>query len=425
MASYYNEIDPQKAAWLRELIVRGTISPGDVDERSIADVRPDELAGYTQCHFFAGIGIWSYALRLAGWSDDREVWTGSCPCQPFSAAGKGEAFNDERHLWPEFFRLIEARRPIVCFGEQVASIDGLAWLDLVQSDLDDAGYTCGAVDLCAAGVGAPHRRQRLYWVADTEHAERRTKQQEHGNAHGRNGSGRRGDVGGMADDSRDGCGEERSLNGRIGPGFDASGHVNGMGNASGAGLEKRRCESGDAGQECASTERTGEVGRLGNAESIGRRRRENLSDTGGGNVHLDKQVRLAGWQTPHGPREHDSEVSESTYLGREVQLGAWPTPMAQTPAQDGYNEAGNTDSGRKTVEMCQWPVDPSTAFGETADWVLTRPQRVGDRPGLRPVERGAFPLAHGTSARVGRLRGYGDGIVAQAAQAFIEAYMKL
>ena len=123
--------------------------------------------GYTQCHFFAGIGIWSYALRLAGWPDDREVWTGSCPCQPFSAAGKGEAFDDERHLWPEFFRLIEARRPVVCFGEQVASIDGLAWLDLVQSDLDHAGYTCGAVDLCAAGFGAPHRRQRLYWVADT------------------------------------------------------------------------------------------------------------------------------------------------------------------------------------------------------------------------------------------------------------------
>ncbi len=50
---------------------------------------------------------------------------------------------------------------------------------------------------------------------------------------------------------------------------------------------------------------------------------------------------------------------------------------------------------------------------------------MGDSPGLRPVERGAFPLAHGTAARVGRLRGYGDGIVAQAAEAFIRAYMTL
>ena len=167
MPAYYNELDSKKAAWLRELISRGLIAPGDVDERSIVDVRPDDLRGYTQCHFFAGIGIWSYALRLAGWPDDREVWTGSCPCQPFSAAGKGEAFDDERHLWPDLFRLIEARRPVVCFGEQVASVDGLTWLDTVQSDLDDADYTCGAVDICAAGFGAPHRRQRLYWVADT------------------------------------------------------------------------------------------------------------------------------------------------------------------------------------------------------------------------------------------------------------------
>lgn len=122
--AYYNEIDKQKAAWLRELISRNLIAPGDVDERSIADVRPDDLRGYQQCHFFAGIGIWSYALRLAGWDDDREVWTGSCPCQPFSAVGKGEAFDDERHLWPVWFPLIEARRPIVVFGEQVSSIGG-------------------------------------------------------------------------------------------------------------------------------------------------------------------------------------------------------------------------------------------------------------------------------------------------------------
>lgn len=119
--SYYNEFDKQKAAWLRELIARNLIAPGDVDERSIHDVRPDDLRGYRQCHFFAGIGIWSYALRLAGWPDDREVWTGSCPCQPFSAAGKQEGFNDERHLWPEWFRLIQSCCPPVIFGEQVAS----------------------------------------------------------------------------------------------------------------------------------------------------------------------------------------------------------------------------------------------------------------------------------------------------------------
>lgn len=166
--NYYNEIDPHAAQWLRNLIDAGLIPAGDVDTRSIEDVTPNELRGYTQCHFFAGIGGWPLALHLAGWPDDRPVWTGSCPCQPFSQAGKGAGFADERHLWPAFFHLIEQCRPSVVFGEQVASKDGLAWLDLVQADLEGAGYACGAADLCAAGVGAPHIRQRLYWVAHAD-----------------------------------------------------------------------------------------------------------------------------------------------------------------------------------------------------------------------------------------------------------------
>jgi len=89
VTAYYNEIDPFAAQWLRNLIAAGHIAPGIVDERSIEDVIPEELEVYTQCHFFAGIGGWSYALRLAGWPDDKKVWTGSCPCQAFSNAGKG------------------------------------------------------------------------------------------------------------------------------------------------------------------------------------------------------------------------------------------------------------------------------------------------------------------------------------------------
>jgi DNA (cytosine-5)-methyltransferase 1 len=163
--AYYNEIDPIAAAWLRELINAGHIAPGEVDERDIRDVRPDDLAGFRQCHFFAGIGVWSYALRRAGWCDDREIWTASCPCQPFSTAGKNAGFEDDRHLWPAFNRLRAANRPVVAIGEQVASKDGLAWLDLVQADVEASGDAFGAVDICSAGFGAPHIRQRLHWVA--------------------------------------------------------------------------------------------------------------------------------------------------------------------------------------------------------------------------------------------------------------------
>jgi DNA (cytosine-5)-methyltransferase 1 len=166
MTAYYNEIEPYCADWLRNLIVEGLIAPGVVDERSITEVLPDDLKGFTQCHFFAGIGGWSYALRLAGWPDDRPAWTGSCPCQPFSVAGKAHGLGDERHLWPAFHRLVSECRPPVVLGEQVASKAGRYWLAGVRADLEGVGYAVGAADLCSAGVGAPHIRQRLYWVAD-------------------------------------------------------------------------------------------------------------------------------------------------------------------------------------------------------------------------------------------------------------------
>jgi DNA (cytosine-5)-methyltransferase 1 len=163
--AYYNENDEFAAAWLRELIAGGHIAYGVVDTRSICDVRPDDLAGFTQCHFFAGIGGWSYALRLAEWPDDRPVWTGSCPCQPFSTAGKQKGFDDERHLWPVWAKLIAERKPATIFGEQVASAK--LWLDGVYADLENQNYAVGAAVLPACSVDAPHRRDRLWFVADT------------------------------------------------------------------------------------------------------------------------------------------------------------------------------------------------------------------------------------------------------------------
>jgi len=163
----YNDVEPFVIPWLWNLMDVGLIREGLVDGRPIQELRSEDLNGVTQFHAFAGIGAWSYALRLAGWPDEVPVWTGSCPCQPFSCAGKKRGFKDELHLWPEWFRLIRECRPPVVFGEQVASPDGRAWIDLVSTEMEALGYSFGAADLCAAGIGAPHIRQRLWFVAIT------------------------------------------------------------------------------------------------------------------------------------------------------------------------------------------------------------------------------------------------------------------
>ncbi len=211
--NYYNENDKHAAAWLQNLINAGLIPPGFVDTRSITEVQPDDLREFTQCHFFAGIGGWPLALQLAGWPADRPVWTGSCPCQPYSAAGKQLGNADERNLWPAFFGLIREYRPVAVFGEQVASAIGHGWLDGISADLEAESYACGAVVLGAHSVGAPHIRQRLYWVADSEISRRR---QEYTN------------------DNRRHVGDQAQ---GVAPGFSAGGSGGGLANGLGQGLE--------------------------------------------------------------------------------------------------------------------------------------------------------------------------------------------
>jgi DNA (cytosine-5)-methyltransferase 1 len=176
MRNYLNEHDPHAAQWLRNLMADGLISEGKVDDRSIADVSTDDVRGFTQCHWFAGIAGWCEALRIAGWPADRPVWTGSCPCQPFSSPGKRKGQQDERHLWPEMFRLIRGIRPPVVFGEQVASAIGHGWFDGIRADLEGEGYAVWGAVLGAHSVGGCHVRQRLYWAASDSTVE-------HGRSH--------------------------------------------------------------------------------------------------------------------------------------------------------------------------------------------------------------------------------------------------
>ncbi len=370
MSAWYNENDPKAAAWLRELIKGGHIADGVVDERSIEDVLPNDLTDFTQCHFFAGIGGWSYALRLAGWPDDTPVWTGSCPCQPFSAAGKGGGFADERHLWPAWYWLVRECRPDTIFGEQVASPAGLGWFDTVQADMEAAAYSCVGFDLCAAGVGAPHIRQRLYWLA-------------HGAEQGRQSRRRISEAGDGGDAPRL---ESRRLR-------DAGGLAD-------TGSERRQQDTGSASSDEATDGRTGRKRSEsnGNNEPSGHGA-DNRLEYAESDGRLERRAESSEWRSIGGCGEgqlENSELSESTRLG---QHGGERLRQQET---EGLAGSGGRGSG----------------WGD-ADWIHCTDQK------YRPVEPGTFPLAHGIPGRVGLLRGYGNAIVPQVAAAFIEAAMHI
>ncbi|UUV43199.1 DNA methylase [Rhodobacter phage RcCWillis] len=354
--AYYNDFDEDSVAWLRELISRGLIAPGEVDPRSILEVTDSDLKGFTQCHFFAGIGGWSYALRLAGWPDDRPIWTGSPPCQPFSTAGRQEGRNDDRHLAPHFIHLVGAARPGMLFGEQVASAEIFgkvakpsrrnaatppqwAWLDDLSDRLEASRYTVGATDFASAGIGAPHIRQRTFFGAIA------SEWLEH---------------------------------------------------ASGDGWNERW------------------------AEPSGRRTACGRGDEWLADLHGDG--RLEGWEgQPSGRGDGslgdcaalwlgDGERAGLEGYGGDVHRGGEPRrvdPLAHGPV----GAAGPTIRGSEGP-------GPTNGFWRDADWLFCRDDR------FRPVEPGSFPLADGVSARVGRLRGYGNAINPWAASAFIQAFSK-
>jgi len=100
-----------------------------------------------------------------------DIITGGFPCQPFSVAGKQKGTSDDRHLWPEMFRIIKTFKPRFVIGENVRGIvniqDGVVF-ETVCTDLEDEGYEVQPFNIPAAGVGAPHRRERIWFIAVRE-----------------------------------------------------------------------------------------------------------------------------------------------------------------------------------------------------------------------------------------------------------------
>lgn len=394
--NYYNEFDHSAAEWLRELIADGSIPPGDVDERSITDVTATDLLGYTQCHFFAGIGGWSLALRLAGWPDNRPVWTGSCPCQCFSTAGKQRGFADERDLWPVFADLIRQCRPECVFGEQVENAIRHGWLDRVYADMEREGYAVGAHVLGAHSVGAPHRRYRLYWgavsVADnaSEQYERSGEPGENRSSKLANGYGN----GGMADGANDGRNERMQ------------GAEGSVGQGECRGLRESAGKSDDGGVD--DTEGIGR--RICDAANVGAADREV-------NALADASGRGCGVANGNGERQQERCISISMAPDEQREseaIGAELRSLSGLPPWSNSRFIYCRDGKVRRIPA-------ESLLLRMADGLS------GDVDGIGVAgisEVGGFPLTTKKEGRAMLLKGYGNAIVPEVASEFIGAFME-
>jgi len=463
MKHYYNDFSPEACAWVEQLIMEGLIPDGDVDCRSITEIQPNELTEYVSCHFFCGIAGWSLALHLAGWPTDKPVWTGSCPCQPFSSAGRQKGTDDERHLWPAFHRLIAECLPPTVFGEQVASAkvvgkvknpSGEVWVDGVRSDLERAGYAFGSGVLGAHSAGAPHIRQRLYWVAERVEKSLRTGAgglgrsscDEGGEPVGSRGEGLRqgdgplgaGGVGaggagsGMANPHRQRPPGVNPLLRAEEAGRDEGGVSEAAGgsddgrvaNSSRPRLEGHNTGPRQTGEEIEPGEQVeqftghGDDGRVANSDAEGRER--------------DGRRRGGGHEGGNG-----GEEAERSECGEGVEGLCVSGRLEHTEHTGSQGHCGDGDDGDQPGRDDPQPDRPTCEPSAKSGWdaSIWHPCRDGKARRIPEAESGIFPVvddgrylvpevARRRTTRPPLLRGSGNAIVPQTAAEFVQSYLE-
>ncbi|QOF94244.1 DNA cytosine methyltransferase [Novacetimonas hansenii] len=369
MRVYYNEWDKPTAAWLHELGARHHLPAGHVDTRSIRDVHAGDVREFDQCHFFAGIGGWPLALRLAGY-ERLPCWTGSPPCQPFSVAGQQRGNDDERHLAPVWLDLVRECKPPILLGEQVEAAIRHGWLDDLFDALEREGYTCGAAVLPACSVGAPHIRKRLFFGA-------------------------------VRLDDASSARYDRTISRSESQARD----------------EARMCMSGEG---CAAFRladaHKGQCGRISDGEGCQSDRTQTGWVEGDCVAQSHRQPDGLAYPMLSGRPEGRAGAGIRPASRRSVSDRLADTDNAGPQRRQGVSECADEQPARsRGVEG--GPADPHHSFWSGADWIGCRDGK------FRPVEPGIFPLVDGFPSRVGLLRGAGNAIVPQAAAAFIQEFI--
>lgn len=398
----YTDMDPFCCSWLEELIKAGCLPKGDVLCADMTEINPESVRKYAQRHWCCGIGGWPYALKLAGWPEDRPIDTASLPCQPFSVAGKQKGFADERHLWPSFRRTVSILRPATLVGEQVPQAVQLGWLDGVFDDLEELGYACGAVVLPACSLGAPHIRQRLFWVGIAQGTRLEKRIRLTGNAGknmvtpARERFEQTGDAGGLDNTPSPRChpagqgAEGETRDGSRVRGFEPGCPTCGLADTPDDNRRPGECKTqsgvGPEGIGRRGSASGGSDGRLADTERNGRR--------------PIKQER--------GPERRTADGRDNPWAA-SVLIHCADGKWRRVPGRMVQSDGTGSQSGSEATEGAGHRDPIESAGGRVGKW---------------EIEPALFPLADGLPNRVGVLRGAGNAIIPQVAAEFIRAFME-
>jgi len=356
-----------------------------------------------------------------------DIITGGFPCQPFSVAGKQKGTSDDRHLWPEMFRIIKTFKPRFAIGENVRGIvniqDGVVF-ETVCTDLESEGYEVQPFNIPAAGVGAPHRRERIWFIAIREDATNTYGNREKWNkSEDRQGSGIEQNSSTTAAEDVGNTQHNGSPTSEIGRGHE---EING-------GTEKRQNESFEF-ERTSRSEDNGNVSKE-NKNNVADTNNEGLRTRIGGSDNDHETESRSGradrTRSESDVERHNSTSTEikgmdvadtDTRLGNgeneEIQSRGQTSDSSSARGRD-ENDANSNDKGLEGFREGSSEFGQINSTSESSDRGQTKVAQ-----GWWSVEPNVGRVAHGVSGRVHRLKGLGNSIVPQIVEEIGKALIK-
>ena len=343
-----------------------------------------------------------------------DIITGGFPCQPFSVAGKQKGTDDDRHLWPEMFRIIKAFKPRFVIGENVPGIvniqDGVVF-ETVCTDLESQGYEVQPFNIPAAAVGAPHQRKRIWIIATLADSVSNDERREISRSYEEKG---RVQEEHRSKDSASGIFSGTSEIRKSNNGYEA---MENSGRTLRQGSSIRKKNEDEVGKENANQHQrssSSSESNVANADTrlsdgqkkeLQSRGQASISSREGENVANAKSISSDGREIG----QHSEESREKGKIGIEV-----------GGVSSDRQKLANTDS-----ERLEGLGQSRSQFNETSSSTSCSEERQGQvGQGWWEFEPNVGRVAHGVPGRVHRLKALGNSIVPQIAEEIGRALIK-